>query len=88
MLYTFTSPADEYDRIHLFPSREAALAMAAGRCGSVRGVAVGFDPRMRRVVPLWTDPNEFDPTWTTPAQPHPDGSITAKGPIPQQLFLA
>lgn len=87
MLYTLTSPADEYDRILLFPSPEAALALGTGQ-RSVRVVAVNFDSRNRRVVPLWTDPEQFDPAWTTPAQPHPDGSVTAKGPIPQQLFVA
>lgn len=85
MLYTLTSPADIYDRIRLFPSREAALAVAEG-ARKVLTVAVDFDPRMRRVIPSWTDPNHFDPEWTTPAQPHADGSVTAKGPIPSPLF--
>lgn len=86
MLYTVTGPADSYDRIQLFPNAEAAR-QAAGEQRTVRTVAVDFDSLMRRVVPLWTDPQEFNPEWWAPAQPHPDGSITAKGPIPTPLFL-
>lgn len=85
MLYTFTNPSDPYDRIRLFPSPEAARATEGGK--PVRVVAVGVDARMRRVIPLWTDPNSFDPSWTTPAQWHADGSVTAKGPIPSPLFV-
>lgn len=85
MLYTVTSPSDPYDRIRLFPSPEAARATEIGK--PVRVVAVGFDPRMRRVIPLWTDPQSFDPAWTAPAQSHADGSVTAKGPIPTSLFV-
>lgn len=86
MLYTIASPADQLDRIRLFPSAEAARATFDGS-RPVRVVAVGFDPGMRRIVPLWTDPMVFDPAWTTPAQHHADGSVTAKGPIPQPLFI-
>lgn len=85
MLYTVLSPGEEYDRILLFPSQEAAEAVAAG-LRPVRPVAVGYDSMMRRVIPLWTDPQAFDPAWSTPAQPHPDGSVLAKGPIPVSLF--
>ena len=82
-----TRPTIGYDRIRLFPSLEAVQALLpAGDSAQV--VAVDYDPRMKRVIPLWTDPTRFDPGWTTPAQPHPDGSITAKGPIPEDLFIA
>jgi len=85
MLYTLTSPAESYDRIRLFPSLEAARAAEETR--PIRVVALGFDARMRRVIPLWTDPQSFDPAWSAPAQSHADGSVTAKGPIPTSLFL-
>jgi hypothetical protein len=85
MLYTVTSPADAYDRIRLFPDAEAARA-TAGDERAVLMVAVDFDALMRRVIPLWTDPHAFNPDWWAPAQPHPDGSVTARGPIPTPLF--
>ncbi len=86
MLYTVTSPTEPYDRIRLFPSLEAARAMAFdGR--HVQIVAVDYDHRMRRVVPLEIDPMLLDPAWSAPAQYHPDGSVTAKGPLPEHLFV-
>jgi hypothetical protein len=87
MLYTLTRPALQGDRIQLYPSPDAAQARAGGGQPVIE-VAVRFDARGRRVVPSWTDPHVFDPMWTAPAEFHPDGSITAKGPIPGQLFLA
>jgi hypothetical protein len=39
-------------------------------------------------VPRWIDPLAFDPAWTTPAELHGDGSVTAKGMIPKELFVA
>jgi hypothetical protein len=87
MLYTTTNPAEAYDRIRLFPSLEAARAVAFdGR--HVQIVAVDYDHRMRRVVPLAADPALLDPAWSAPAQFHPDGSVTAKGPLPSHLFVA
>lgn len=85
MLYTFTNPADPYDRIRLFSSPEAARATEVHK--PVRVVALGADIRMRRVIPLWTDPKSFNPSWSAPAQWHADGSVTAKGPIPSSLFI-
>jgi hypothetical protein len=75
------------DRVRLFMTAEAALAVADPE-HVVHAVAVGFDDRMRRVVPLWTDPEQFDPTWSAPAQSHADGSLTARGPIPRALYRA
>ena len=88
MLYTITNPAEDYDRIRLFPSLEAARAVAFdGR--HIQIVAVDYDHRMRRVFPLHqVDPTLLDPAWSTPAQFHPDGSVTAKGPLPTHLFVA
>lgn len=86
MLYTVTSPAEASDRILLYPSREAAKRAISGSIRQVILVAVNYDEMMRRVIPVFTDAQSFDPDWSTPAQPHPDGSVTAKGPIPESLF--
>ena len=84
MLYTHTPSTHQGDRIRFYPSATAAQAADSGQ--AVLAVAVRFDAPGRRVVPLWTDPDMFDPTWTTPAELHADDSITARGPIPARLF--
>jgi hypothetical protein len=86
MLYTPTRPVDQGDRIRLYPSPDAARA-EAGSDRPIFEVAVRLESRQRRVVPLWTLPQAFDPTWTTPAQIHADGSVTARAPIPRPLFV-
>ena len=87
MFFTTTDPMHQSDRIYLYPRPEAALhGLNDGR--SVFGVAVEFDLRSRKVTPLWVDRESFDPAWTTPAEPHADGSVTAKAPIPEPLFTA
>lgn len=85
MLYTPTSPAEQGDRIRLFPSVAAARAAVGERL--LYGVAVHYDVRARRLIPAWADPWAFDPSWTAPAQLHGDGSVTARGPIPAVLFI-
>ena len=85
MLYTRTPAGQQRDRIELFPHPAAAALALDGH--PVIGVAVQYDARSRRLVPLRAMPREFDPTWTTPAESHPDGSVTARGPIPELLFL-
>ena len=85
MLYTLASLLHQADRIRLYPSAEVICSRGGGR--SIVGVSVRFVARDRRVVPLWTDPAQFDPAWTTPAELHADGSVTAKGPIPGPLFV-
>jgi hypothetical protein len=85
MLYTFEGPRDDADRVRFFLTAEAALAQADPE-HEIHAVAVEFEDQMRRVVPRWTDPELFDPSWTTPAQPHADGSLTARGPIPRALY--
>lgn len=85
MLYALTSCSDQSDRIHLFPTIDAAQAAAAGR--PVYIVAAQPDPRTRRLVPSGVDPEWFDPTWTTPIECHGDGSFTARGPLPDVLFV-
>src|SRR5438552_3741445 len=86
MLYTLTRAGQQRDRILLFPSFDTARAVAGDEQAVVR-VAVHFDERCRRIAPLWTNPQAFDPTWMTPAESHADGTITAKGPIPEPLFV-
>lgn len=86
MLYTLTTPGEPHDRIRLFPSPRSCLGeVSDGR--RVRCVAVNFDERMKRVVPQGDDHRLANPFWYAPAQSHPDGSITAKGPFPTELFL-
>jgi hypothetical protein len=85
MMYTNAHPTYQDGRIYLFPSLEAAQA-AGGSKRTPSKVAVAFDLRKRRVVPLWTHPLAVDPTWTALAEALADGSITAHGPIPFLLF--
>ncbi|HEX8202968.1 MAG TPA: hypothetical protein VF590_21005 [Isosphaeraceae bacterium] len=90
MLYTPSLPADQGDRVRLYPSPAAARA-EAGSDRPIFGVAVRLESRQRRVVPLWPLSPAFDvdidPTWATPAQIHADGSVTARAPIPRPLFV-
>jgi hypothetical protein len=86
MMYTPTRPAEQGDRILLFPDPLAAKA-ALGEGRALFGVAVQFDRRGRRVAPLGPDPRGIDPTWSAPAEAHADGSATARGPIPSPLFI-
>lgn len=85
MLYTSAEPKMQGDRIRLFPSLSAYRS--AFGSSPVHAVAVRFDPDGRRLFPLWTDPATFDPQWSTPAQFHADGSVTARAPVPQALFV-
>lgn len=83
--YTFTSPAHQGDRIRLYPSIEAARADAQGQ--PIFGVAVRLNPGGHRLNSLWMMMREIAPGWSTPAELHHDGSVTAKGPIPAALFV-
>lgn len=85
-MYTITRPEAQGDRITLFPSPDCARAMA-GAGKPILRVAVRHDERCRRVSPLWTDPVLFDPSWTAPAELCADGSVIARGPIPEPLFI-
>jgi hypothetical protein len=85
LLYTTTPPDHQVDRIRLHPSPEAAGAEANDDL-TIHGVAVHLDRGDHRIIPLWTDPQVFDPAWMTPAELLADGSIIAKGPIPAPLF--
>jgi hypothetical protein len=84
--YTSTSPAHQGDRLRLYPSIEAARADAQGQ--PIYGVAVCLNAGGHRLSSLWTMIREIAPGWSTPAQLHHDGSVTAKGPIPAALFVA
>jgi hypothetical protein len=87
MFYVLTPPDCEAARIHLFPSRDAAIAQAGGE-KSVYAVAVEFDRTGRcLVVPIWVILESVEAAWTTPAELHGDGSLTAKGTIPRALFV-
>jgi hypothetical protein len=85
MLYTHIPPFREADRVQLFRDAEAALSRA-GRRGAFFAVAVRFDERGRRVIPTRVHLPSLDPTWATPAELNGDGSITAKGIIPRELY--
>ncbi len=88
MLYTLTDPAEPVDRVRLFLSLEEARNLSEHRGEhSVYAVAASFDRRGRCLVPLERHAAAIDPDWTTPVQPHGDGSITARGPIPPALYV-
>ena len=40
-----------------------------------------------RLLPHGSFSPDFNPAWTTPVEPHVDGSVTALGPIPGWLFV-
>jgi hypothetical protein len=87
MFYVLTPPDCDAAMVYLYPTRGAAIAKV-GDNRPVYAVAVEFDKSRRRlVVPLWVIPQTIDEDWTTPAELHGDGSITAKGTIPRELFV-
>jgi hypothetical protein len=84
LLYTVIPPA-QGDRILLYPDEQTARAVVnASR--PICSVAVRFEMRHRRIIPLLSRPVGVDPTWAAPAEQHADGSITARGPIPEVFF--
>ncbi len=86
MYYALTPPHQQADRVRLYPTREAAIAHA-GDDTPVYAVAVEFDKAGRLVVPCWVIPQAVEADWTTLAELHGDGSLTAKGAIPRALFV-
>jgi hypothetical protein len=86
MFYALTPPESVTDRVRLYPTARAALAQAC-EDRTVFVVAVDLDAGGRLVVPRWVDPQAIAPDWATCAQLHGDGSITARGRIPQELFV-
>jgi len=65
---------------------EAAIA-ADQECRPVFEVALNLEAGDRLVASSEINAPDFDPNWTTRAQLHGDGSITAKGTIPRELFV-
>ena len=86
VLYTIRRPVVWGHYVHLFPSATAART-AAEAGDAVLAVAVRFDAPARRITPLWTDADRFDPAWSAPAELYPDGSVVARGPVPGPLFV-
>jgi len=86
MLYTVVSADGPTDRIRLYPSPVAAREAARGE-RPVAALAMDLDPWGRRVVPATIPLRDVDPTWSAPVELHADGSATARGPIPEALFL-
>lgn len=84
-LYTPTSPTRQGDRIRLFSSPDAAWA-AVGDL-SLFPVAVRVEEMGRLVVPIRTNSQTFDPGWTAPSYVETDGSISARAPFPDVLFV-
>jgi len=84
MLYIHRPSTHQGNRIRFYPSDTAARAADSGQ--AVLAVAGRCDAPGRRVVPLWTDPDAFDPTWATPAELHADDSVTPRGSIPARPF--
>ncbi len=86
MFYSTCHPEHQSDRVRLYPDVGAAVA-AAGDYRPVFEVAVNLEADTRLVVASEMDPPDSDPEWTTRAQLHGDGSVTAKGRIPRELFV-
>jgi hypothetical protein len=87
VLYTHISPDLRPDRVPLYPDPATAAGVSGGR-RPIFPVAVHFEARSRRVVPIAAHRGSPDPDWTAPAEEHADGSITVRGPIPDWLYPA
>jgi hypothetical protein len=85
-LFTATHPARQEDKIHLHPSIEAARLEVGGRRPIYR-VAACLARDGHCLLPHGSFSPDFDSAWTTPVEPHVDGSVTAQGPIPGWLFV-
>jgi hypothetical protein len=86
MFYCTCDPDHQGDRVHLYRDVQAAVA-ADRECRPVYEVALVLEANDRLVVAGDIDAPDFDPYWTTRVQLHGDGSITAKGTIPRELFV-
>jgi hypothetical protein len=86
MFYCICDPDRQGDRIRLYRDVQAAIA-ADRECRPVYEVALDLEAGDRLVVSSELAALDFDPDWTTRAQLHGDGSITAKGSIPRELFV-
>ena len=86
MFYCTCDPNHQGDRIRLYRDVESAIA-ADHECRPVYEVALCLEADDSLVVSSEIAALDFDPYWTTRAQLHGDGSITAKGMIPRELFV-
>jgi hypothetical protein len=86
MFYCTCDPDRQGDRVHLYRDVKAAIA-ADQEWRPVYEVALALEADDRLVVAGDIDAPDCDPFWTTRAQLHGDGSITAKGTIPRELFV-
>lgn len=86
MFYCTCHPDHQGDRIRLYRDVKAAIAADAD-CRPVYEVALTLEAGDRLVVSSDITAADFDPDWTTRAQLHGDGSVTAKGTIPRELFV-
>jgi hypothetical protein len=84
--FTATHPAQQEDKIHLHPSIETARLEVGSRQPIYR-VAACLARDGHRLLPHGSFSPDFDSAWTTPVEPHVDGSVTAQGPIPGWLFV-
>ncbi|MBV8267586.1 MAG: hypothetical protein JO252_14775 [Planctomycetaceae bacterium] len=85
-LFTATPPARQEDKILLHPSIEAAR-LEVGSRRPIYQVAACLARDGHRLLPHGSLSPDFDPAWTTSAESHGDGSVTAQGPIPSWLFV-
>ncbi len=86
MYYCTCDPDHQSDRVRLYPDVKAASA-ADHECRPIYEVALDLEAGDRLVVSTELAAPDLDPEWTTRAQLHGDGSITAKGAIPRELFV-
>lgn len=86
MFYALTPFESQTDRVHLFPSLEDAMAHALDG-QPIFEVAVNFDASGRFLVPDGVAPEDVEPEWSTRAELHGNGSLTAQGTIPRELFV-
>lgn len=84
-LFTATHPDQQQDAIQLQANAEAARH-EGGENQPVHRVAVCLSRDGHRLLPLGSFSPDFDATWATSAEPHADGSVTARGPLPGWLF--
>jgi hypothetical protein len=86
MFYCTCDPDHQGDRIRLYRDVEAAIA-ADAECRPIYEIALHLEADDRLVVSTEITTPDLDPDWTTRAQVHGDGSITAKGALPRELFV-
>jgi hypothetical protein len=87
MFYTLMPPEDDCDRVHLYPSLDSATIAAIEDC-PIYQVALELSGDRRLVAAPELEDSCLGPYWMTGAQLHGDGSVTAQGRIPKELFIA